>query len=226
MHYYYIQISLILTQIWYKDIGVGAGGPAGASPSAIILKVACASPQCPPPHHHNNPVNTKVWPPTPLHNIENLPTEISERSFHNLINIQNFLINNPIYRRAATTGSKMHQDNKRWLWWSQVHHQREAVCQICGWSRRPSGPHRYWRGDESWVWLLCASYLYLLYPHKLCLLGWWRYTVFTLSVRARHFDFFYILKRQWWNFIKLCKHIDSHKINICNRKIRAWGQFY
>ena len=34
------------------------------------------------------------------------------------------------------------------------------------------------------------------------------------------FWFFNILKRRW-NFIKFGKHIDIHKMNIYNRKIRA-----
>ena len=32
------------------------------------------------------------------------------------------------------------------------------------------------------------------------------------------FCFFYILNRQCWNVISISKHIDIHKINICNRK--------
>ena len=38
--------------------------------------------------------------------------------------------------------------------------------------------------------------------------------------------FFNIFSRQWWNFIRPCKHIDILKINIYNRKIRVWGQFF
>ena len=51
---------------------------------------------------------------------------------------------------------------------------------------------------------IVAEYYYT--PRKLCL---WGYTVFTLSVRPWRFGFsFNILKRQWWKFIKLCRHID------------------
>ena len=35
-----------------------------------------------------------------------------------------------------------------------------------------------------------------------------------------------ILNKQWWNFLKLCKHIDFHKMNICIRIKRAMGQLY
>ena len=35
--------------------------------------------------------------------------------------------------------------------------------------------------------------------------------------------FLNIFNRQWWNFIKPCKHIDILKINIYYRKIRASG---
>ena len=38
--------------------------------------------------------------------------------------------------------------------------------------------------------------------------------------------FFNILKRQWWKFIKFCRHIDIDKMYIYNRKLRAMGQFY
>ena len=37
--------------------------------------------------------------------------------------------------------------------------------------------------------------------------------------------FFNILKRQWWKFIKFCRHIDIDKMNVYNRKLRARGQF-
>ena len=38
--------------------------------------------------------------------------------------------------------------------------------------------------------------------------------------------FQYLEKRQWWNFIKFGKHIDIHKMNIYNSKIRARAQFF
>ena len=37
--------------------------------------------------------------------------------------------------------------------------------------------------------------------------------------------FFNILKRQWWKFIKFCRHIDIDKMNVYNRKLRIRGQF-
>ena len=37
--------------------------------------------------------------------------------------------------------------------------------------------------------------------------------------------FLNILKRQWWKFIKLCRHIDIDKMYFYNRKLRARGQF-
>ena len=37
--------------------------------------------------------------------------------------------------------------------------------------------------------------------------------------------FFNILKRQWWKFIKFCRHIDIDKMYVYNRKLRARGQF-
>ena len=67
-------------------------------------------------------------------------------------------------------------------------------------------------------------------PHKLCVCGegGGGYTVFMLSVfkSVTFWPFFNILKGQWGNFIKLSKHIDSHKMNICNRTVRARAQFY
>ena len=51
------------------------------------------------------------------------------------------------------------------------------------------------------------------------------YTVFTLSIHlsfhlsATFWFILDILKSQWWNFVKLCKHIDIDKINIYNRKL-------
>ena len=33
--------------------------------------------------------------------------------------------------------------------------------------------------------------------------------------------FLNILKRQWWKFIKLCRHIDIDKMYVYNRKLRA-----
>ena len=50
--------------------------------------------------------------------------------------------------------------------------------------------------------------------------------VFTLSIHPPGcLPICDILKRQWWNFIKLCKHIDIHKMNIYNRKRWAWDQY-
>ena len=37
--------------------------------------------------------------------------------------------------------------------------------------------------------------------------------------------FFNILKRQWWKFIKFCRHIDIDKMYVYNRQLRARGQF-
>ena len=49
-----------------------------------------------------------------------------------------------------------------------------------------------------------------------------------LSVRpsVTFWFFFNILKRQWWKFIKFCRHIDIDKMYVYNRKLRARGQFY
>ena len=45
------------------------------------------------------------------------------------------------------------------------------------------------------------------------------------SLSTTFWFFLNILNRQWWNFIRLCKHIDNHKMNICIRIKRARGQF-
>ena len=37
--------------------------------------------------------------------------------------------------------------------------------------------------------------------------------------------FLNILKRQWWKFIKLCRHIDIDNMYVYNRQLRARGQF-
>ena len=74
---------------------------------------------------------------------------------------------------------------------------------------------------------------YLFFPETLSLIIPHTHFVFTLSVcpsgcyshPSVTFWFFSILKRQWWNFINFGKHIDIHKMNIYNRKIRTRGQF-
>ena len=48
-----------------------------------------------------------------------------------------------------------------------------------------------------------------------------------LSIRpsVTFWFFFNILKRQWWKFIKFCRHIDIDEMYVYNRKLRARGQF-
>ena len=68
-----------------------------------------------------------------------------------------------------------------------------------------------------------------------CVWGGGGCTVFTLSIHlsvhvsvhpsVTFWFFFNILKRQWWKFIKFCRHIDIDKMYIYNRKLRARGQF-
>lgn len=46
---------------------------------------------------------------------------------------------------------QMHKDHQRWLWRPKVHHQCEAVCQVCGGPEWPGGPHWHRGGYESRV---------------------------------------------------------------------------
>ena len=63
-------------------------------------------------------------------------------------------------------------------------------------------------------------------PHPTNFVCWGVYS-FHVHVRLSvTFRFFLsILKRQWWKFIKLCRHIDIDKMYVYNRKLRARGQF-
>ena len=45
------------------------------------------------------------------------------------------------------------------------------------------------------------------------------------SLSMAFWFFLNILNMQWWNFIKVCEHIDIYKMNICIRIERAKGQF-
>ena len=70
----------------------------------------------------------------------------------------------------------------------------------------------------------------ILYPPTAnCVCGGERgYTVFTLSIRDV-LVFQYLEKKamtEFHKFKKFGKHIDIHKMNIYNRKIRARGQFF
>ena len=38
--------------------------------------------------------------------------------------------------------------------------------------------------------------------------------------------FLNVLKRQWWKFIKLCRHIDIDKMYIYNKKLKARDQYF
>ena len=85
------------------------------------------------------------------------------------------------------------------------------------------------------IYLLFAYFLFFLLniyytPRKLCLWGgilFSRCPSVRLSVRpsVMFWFFFNILKRQWWKFIKFCRHIDIDKMYVYNRKLRARGQF-
>ena len=71
---------------------------------------------------------------------------------------------------------------------------------------------------------------FIIPPRKLCLLGDILFSCcpsIRLSVRpsVTFWFFFNILKRQWWQFIKFCRHIDIDKMYVYNRKLRARGQF-
>ena len=63
-------------------------------------------------------------------------------------------------------------------------------------------------------------------PRKLCLWGVYCFHI-RPSVRpsVTFWFFFNTLKRQWWKFIKFCRHIDIDKMSVYNRKLRARGQF-
>ena len=70
--------------------------------------------------------------------------------------------------------------------------------------------------------------LVLLYPQQTVFMG----SILTVCggilfshCQSTTFWVFNILKRQRWNYIKFGKHIDIHKMNIDNRKIRARVQF-
>ena len=53
--------------------------------------------------------------------------------------------------RAAPAGRQVHQDHQRRVGRRQVHHQRQAVCKVCGGSPRQCGADRHRGGHESRV---------------------------------------------------------------------------
>ena len=73
---------------------------------------------------------------------------------------------------------------------------------------------------------LCWAHMPFYYtPRKLCLWGGILFSccpsVFPCVCPSMTFwVFFNILKRQWWKFIKFCRHIDIDSMYVYNRKLR------
>ena len=51
-----------------------------------------------------------------------------------------------------------------------------------------------------------------------------KYVQLSICPSAMFWSFFNIMKRQWWNFIRLCEHVEIHKMNIYMRTIWERGQ--
>ena len=128
------------------------------------------------------------------------------------------------YRWTAATSGSLHKDHQCRYGGSQVHYQRQTVCQVCRWPKWPGGSDWYWGRNEGWV--SCRTTL-----SETCALGCKVNTVRMFDPISRLCMF--VLEVHWTQIFESSririsarsKNLESFWIQISQIQIRAGSEF-